>query len=161
MHIGFGSTPSRSTMIILNRWTSAVFYFFKLLYFPRFISQLHQKSYIKIWSSIRIELFYIIARCNRNCTGNIFTMMSQHVRVKTSTRTCRPLRTYVSWPRHVRVEVNLVLSSRNNERIFHEKVQEFFTKTKETGISAERPVLNLSKIFYRIGYNGNATTASF
>lgn len=32
---------------------------------------------------------------------------------------------------------------------------------KETGISAERPVLNLSKIFYRIGYNGNATTASF
>ncbi|EDY95016.1 hypothetical protein BACPLE_02498 [Phocaeicola plebeius DSM 17135] len=53
------------------------------------------------------------------------------------------------------------MSSRNNERIFHEKVQEFFTKTKETGISAERPVLNLSKIFYRIGYNGNATTASF
>lgn len=24
-------------------------------------------------------------------------------------------------------------------------------QTKETGISAERPVLNLSKIFYRIG----------
>lgn len=60
-------------------------------------------------------------------------MMSQHVRVKTSSRTCG--------------EVNLVLSSRNNERIFHEKVQEFFTKTKETGISAERPALNLSKIF--------------
>ena len=74
-------------------------------------------------------------------------MMSQHVRVKTSSRTCG--------------EVNLVLSSRNNERIFHEKVQEFFTKTKETGISAERPALNLSKIFYRIGYNENATAASF
>jgi len=34
-------------------------------------------------------------------------------------------------------------------------------QTKEAGISAERPALNLSKIFYRIGYNGNATTASF
>ena len=56
---------------------------------------------------------------------------------------------------------SLVLSSRNNERIFHEKVQEFFTKTKETGISAERPALNLSKIFYRIVYKENATAASF
>ncbi len=36
-----------------------------------------------------------------------------------------------------------------------------FLQTKEAGISAERPALNLSKIFYRIGYNGNATTASF
>lgn len=36
-----------------------------------------------------------------------------------------------------------------------------FLQTKEAGISAERPALNLSKILYRIGYNGNATTASF
>lgn len=34
-------------------------------------------------------------------------------------------------------------------------------QTKEAGISAEKPALNLSKIFYRIGYNENATTASF
>lgn len=34
-------------------------------------------------------------------------------------------------------------------------------QTKETGISAEKPALNLSKIFYRIGYNENATAASF
>ena len=122
---------------LLNRWTSAVFCFFKFLYFPHFISQFHQKSYIKIWSSIRIELFYIIVRCNRSCTGNVFTMISQHVRVKTSTRTCRPLRTYVSWPRHVRVEVNLVLSSGNNERIFHEKAPEFFTNKRGRYLSGE------------------------
>lgn len=61
-----------------------------------FVNQFHQKSYIKICSSIWIELFYIIVRCNRSCTGNVFTMISQHVRVKTSTRTCRPLRTNVS-----------------------------------------------------------------
>lgn len=36
-----------------------------------------------------------------------------------------------------------------------------FLQTKEAGISAERPALNLSKIFYRIGYNENATAASF
>lgn len=34
-------------------------------------------------------------------------------------------------------------------------------QTKEAGISAERPALNLSKIFYWIGYNENATAASF
>lgn len=34
-------------------------------------------------------------------------------------------------------------------------------QTKEAGISAERPALNLSKIFYRIGYKENATAASF
>ena len=32
-------------------------------------------------------------------------------------------------------------------------------QTKEAGILMERPALNLSKIFYRIGYNGNATAA--
>ena len=34
-------------------------------------------------------------------------------------------------------------------------------QTKETGISAEKPALNLSKIFYRIDYKENATAASF
>lgn len=34
-------------------------------------------------------------------------------------------------------------------------------QTKEAGISAEKPALNLSKIFYRIGYNENAIEASF
>ena len=38
---------------------SGFFCFFKLLFFPHFISQFHQKSYIKICSSIWIELFYI------------------------------------------------------------------------------------------------------
>lgn len=35
------------------------------------------------------------------------------------------------------------------------------SQTKEAGISAERPALNLSKIFYRIDYKENATAASF
>ena len=130
-------TPSRSTMIIKPLNISGFFVFFKLLYFLHFISQFHLKSYIKIWISIRIELFYIIVRCNRSCTGNVFTMISQHVRIKTSTRTCRPLRTNVSWPRHVRVEVNLVLSSGNNGRIFHEKVQDFFTNKRGRYLSGE------------------------
>ena len=129
--------PSRSTMIIKPLNICGFFCFFKLLFFPHFISQFHQKSYIKICSSIWIELFYIIVRCNRSCTGNVFTMISQHVRVKTSTRTCRPLRTNVSWPRHVRVEVNLVLSSGNNGRIFHEKVQDFFTNKRGRYLSGE------------------------
>lgn len=37
-------------------------------------------------------------------------------------------------------------------------------QTKEAGISAEKPALNLSKIFYRIyriDYKENATAASF
>ncbi|OKZ12001.1 MAG: hypothetical protein BHV76_03150 [Phocaeicola plebeius] len=55
---------------------------------------------------------------------------------------------------------SLVLSSGNSERIFHEKAPDFL-QTKEAGISAEKPALNLSKIFYRIGYNENATAASF
>mgnify|MGYP003371553988 CR=1 FL=1 len=115
MHIGFGSTPSRSTMIIKPLNISGFFCFFKLLFFPHFISQFHQKSYIKICSSIWIELFYIIVRCNRSCTGNVFTMISQHVRV----------------------EVNLVLSSGNNGRIFHEKVQDFFTNKRGRYLSGE------------------------
>lgn len=36
-----------------------------------------------------------------------------------------------------------------------------FLQTKEAGISAEKPALNLSKIFYRIDYKENATAASF
>ena len=34
-------------------------------------------------------------------------------------------------------------------------------QTKEAGIPAEKPALNLSKIFYRIDYKENATAASF
>lgn len=34
-------------------------------------------------------------------------------------------------------------------------------QTKEAGISAERPALNLSKIFYRIGYNGKCDNSKF
>ena len=37
----------------------------------------------------------------------------------------------------VRVEVNLVLSSGNNERIFHEKVQEFFINKRGRYLSGE------------------------
>lgn len=95
LYDNIGSTPSRSTMIIKPLNISG-FCFFKLLYFPHFISQFHQKSYIKICSSIRIELFYIIVRCNRSCIGNVFTMISQHVRVDLSARTCHDLVTYVS-----------------------------------------------------------------
>jgi len=35
------------------------------------------------------------------------------------------------------------------------------SQTKEAGISAERPALNLSKIFYRIDYKENTIAASF
>ena len=34
-------------------------------------------------------------------------------------------------------------------------------QTKEAGISAEKPALNLSKIFYRIDYKENATVSKF
>lgn len=47
LYDNIGSTPSRSTMIIKPLSISG-FLFFKLLYFPHFISQFHQKSYIKI-----------------------------------------------------------------------------------------------------------------
>lgn len=74
MHIGFGSTPSRSTMIIKPLNISGFFCFFKLLFFPHFISQFHQKSYIKICSSIWIELFYIIVHIpkhTRSLSGSL------------------------------------------------------------------------------------------
>lgn len=38
---------------------------------------------------------------------------------------------------HVRVEVNLVLSSGNNERIFHEKAPDFFTNKRGRYLSGE------------------------